>query len=45
MHFAKKKAPGPAHMMLSSLNKKQMILNTDYFTPCSKKQDTRQESK
>ena len=29
-----KKTPGPAHMMFSSLNRKQILLITDYFTPC-----------
>ena len=28
------KTPVPAHMMFSSLNRKQILFNTDYFTPC-----------
>ena len=30
-----KKTPGPAHMMFSSQNMKQILFITDYFTPCS----------
>ena len=29
-----KKTPGPAHNLFSSLNRKQVLFNTDYFTPC-----------
>ena len=29
-----KKSPGPSHIKLSSLNRKQILFNTDYLTPC-----------
>ena len=29
-----KKTPGPARRMFSSLNRKQILFNTDYLTPC-----------
>ena len=32
--YKEKKTPVPAHKIHSSLNRKQILLITDYFTPC-----------